>query len=92
MPLPYPVLLADIGGTYARFAVLTSTRARPAPVWKVPTASFRTPLDALQAYLDEPGTPRSRSACLADAGRVAGFGPCARDDGLPWSELMPTWG
>lgn len=47
MPRPYPVLLADIGGTFARYAVFPSTRARAAPVWKVPTASFRTPRDAL---------------------------------------------
>ncbi|MBK3405091.1 glucokinase [Methylorubrum populi] len=77
-----PVLLADIGGTYARFAVPTSTGARPAPIWKVPTASFRTPLDALQPYLDEPRTPRPRSTCLAVAGRVAGG--LTRLTNAPW--------
>ncbi|MGW5837870.1 glucokinase [Methylorubrum extorquens] len=80
MPRPYPVLLADIGGTYARFAVLTSTRARPTPVWKVPTASFLIPLDAVPAYLDEPRTPRPRSACVA--GRVAGG--VTRLTNAPW--------
>ncbi|UYW30314.1 glucokinase [Methylorubrum extorquens] len=48
----------------------------------MPTASFRTPLDALQVYLDEPRTPRPRSTCLAVAGRVAGG--VTRLTNAPW--------
>ena len=41
--LPYPVLLADIGGTYARFAMLPAPGACPGPIRKVPTAGFPGP-------------------------------------------------
>lgn len=58
--LPHPVLLADIGGTYVRFAVLPAPGACPGPIRKVPTAGFPGPIAALQAYLDGPGTPRPR--------------------------------
>jgi len=82
MPLPYPVLLADIGGTYACFAVLSAPAARPAPVWKVPTASFRNPLDAQQAYLDDPGWA-SASANPATSASPASTS-CSRT-GKTWS-------
>ena len=67
--LPYPVLLADIGGTYARFAVLTAPAIQAGPIWKVPTASFAGPVAAIQAYLAQE-VIRPRSAFLAVAGRV----------------------
>lgn len=80
--LPYPVLLADIGGTYARFAMLPAPGACPGPIRKVPTAGFPGPIAALQAYLDGPGTPRPRSAFLAVAGRVDGY--ATRMTNAPW--------
>ncbi|WP_457107395.1 glucokinase [Methylobacterium sp. P5_C11] len=70
MPLPLPALLADIGGTYARFAVLPEPAARPTPIWKVPTADYPGPVAAIRAFLDRPGPVRPRSAWLAVAGRV----------------------
>lgn len=80
--LPYPVLLADIGGTYARFAVLAAQGVCPGPIWKVPTADFPGPIAALKAYLDGPGTLRPRSAFLAVAGRVDGH--VTRLTNAPW--------
>jgi len=68
--LPYPVLLADIGGTYARFAILHAPGVGPSPIRKVPTAGFPGPIAALQTYLGEREAPRPRSAFLAIAGRV----------------------
>ncbi|MBX9930556.1 MAG: hypothetical protein K2Y56_03305 [Methylobacterium sp.] len=53
--LTYPVLLADVVGTYARFAVLVSTGTHPTPIWKVATADFHGPLAAIQAYLNPTG-------------------------------------
>ncbi len=80
--LPYPVLMADIGGTYARFAVMPEPGACPSPIWKVPAAGFPGPIAALQAYLANPGTPRPRSAFLAVAGRVDGN--VTRLTNAPW--------
>lgn len=80
--LPYPVLLADIGGTYARFAVLRAPGACPGPIRKVPTAGFPGPIAAVEACLDGPGTPRPRSAFLAVAGRVDGH--VTRLTNAPW--------
>lgn len=54
--LPYPVLLADIGGTFVRFAILAAPEARPNRVWKVPAVDFPGPVAALlQAYLGGQG-------------------------------------
>ncbi|MER2265315.1 hypothetical protein [Methylobacterium oxalidis] len=51
---PYLVLLAGIGGTNTRFAVLTQPVADPTPVWKVATAGFSGPVGAIQAYFVRP--------------------------------------
>lgn len=184
MPPPYPVLLADIGGTYARFAVLTSTGLgrlrsgrcrRPASApprcpaglsrrTENTTAALHLPrrrrarrrrrhatdqralavrprrdrrrartgsgaagqrsLAGVLGILEEddpadlvrigaavagtgprlvlgPGTGLGAAALIpagdhlliqnTEAGHV-GFGRCERDDGLPWSELMPAGG
>lgn len=76
MPRPYPVLLADIGGTYARFAVLTSTGARPAPIWKVPTTSFRTPSMPCRSI----STNRERHGRAPPASPSPGASPVASRD------------
>ncbi|WP_311274044.1 glucokinase [Methylobacterium sp. WCS2018Hpa-22] len=80
--LPFPVLLADIGGTYARFAILPRPDAHPTPIWKVTTAVFPGPVEAIRSYLDRPGMVMPRAACLAVAGRV-GSG-VTRLTNAPW--------
>ncbi len=80
--LTYPVLLADIGGTYSRFAVLAAPRTSPSPIWKVVTAEFPTPVAAIRTYLDRVDVARPRAAFLAVAGRVDG--PVARLTNAPW--------
>ncbi len=64
MTLPHPVLLADIGGTYARFSILLEPGGRPGPIWKVPTTSFPGPVDAIRSFLNQqdPVLPRSASS------------------------------
>lgn len=71
MTLPHPVLLADIGGTYARFSILPEPGGRPGTIWKGPTSGFPGPVDAIRAFLDRQDAIRPRSAFLAVAGRVA---------------------
>lgn len=80
--LPYPMLLADIGGTYTRFAVLREPATRPGPLWKVPTADFTGPITAIQAFFGRPEVPWPRSAFLAVAGRVDGG--ITRLTNAPW--------
>ena len=70
MTLPHPVLLAAIGGTYARFSVLPEPGGRSGPIWKVPTTGFPGPVDAIRAFVDRQDAVRPRSAFLAVAGRI----------------------
>ncbi|SDA28940.1 glucokinase [Methylobacterium sp. UNC378MF] len=92
--LPFPVLLADIGGTYARLAVLPEAAACPGPIWKVPTGDFPGPAAAIRAFLGRQDGPRPRSAFLAVAGRVDGG--ITRLTNAPWrfglSEIGVTSG
>ena len=80
--LPFPVLLADIGGTYARFAILPRLDADPTPILKVATAGFPGPVEAIRSYLDRPGVVRPCAGFLAVAGRV-GSG-VTRLTNAPW--------
>jgi len=80
--LPCPVLLADIGGTYVRFAVLADPAQAPSPLWKVETADFTGPTAAIRAYGDRRATIRPRSAFLAVAGKVDGA--ITRLTNAPW--------
>lgn len=73
-------LLADIGGTNARFAlahdrdgVITLT---PASVWL--TALHATLDEALHAYLDQQGRPQLDAVAVCAAGPVEGEGASAR--------------
>jgi glucokinase len=67
----WPRLLADIGGTNARFA-LQMAPDRIGSVHVLPCAGHATFTDALQAYLDHVQAPRPRHAALAIANPVQG--------------------
>lgn len=70
--LTFPVLIGDIGGTNARFAILADPAAEPLHLATVQTADFSTIDDAIRkAVLDGPAF-RPRSAMLAVAGPVDG--------------------
>lgn len=73
----YPLLVADIGGTNARFALVDGPDAPVRDVLKFEGADHRTPQDAIAAYLDAlartHGTrPRPRRAALAVATPIQG--------------------
>lgn len=65
-----PVLLADIGGTNARFALLAADGIHPLPT--VPTAAHPTLESALAAALAGYQGPSPRDALLAAAGPIEG--------------------
>ncbi|MBL8395888.1 MAG: glucokinase [Candidatus Accumulibacter sp.] len=62
-------LVADIGGTHARFALLGETGA-PEMVRILPVAGFAGPVEAIQAYLAELDDPSLHAAALAIAAPV----------------------
>ncbi|MBI1620876.1 glucokinase [Aquamicrobium zhengzhouense] len=70
--LPFPVLIGDIGGTNARFAVLTDPKAEPRHVHTVKTADFASIDEAIEAAIIGQDAPKPRSAVLALAGPVEG--------------------
>lgn len=70
-PLEFPILVGDIGGTNARFALVTGRDAETHVLPTVATADYSTIDDAIRAILA--GTSiRPRSALLAVAGPVDG--------------------
>ncbi|MEU8105924.1 glucokinase [Nonomuraea muscovyensis] len=96
--LPYPWLVADIGGTNARFGLVTGPGARPSQVAVLAGAEHRTLPDAVAAYLAEHADGgRPGAACLAVAGPVEGdrytltnlpWAGSARDLGVPNATLL----
>ncbi|MBK8456152.1 MAG: glucokinase [Phyllobacteriaceae bacterium] len=71
-PLPFPVLLGDIGGTNARFSVLEDPDSAAQAFPNARTADFATIDDAIGATLRTSPKARPRSAVLAVAGPVNG--------------------
>ncbi|MHB2169993.1 glucokinase [Alsobacter sp. R-9] len=68
--LPFPVLVADVGGTNSRFAIVEEPGGMPGHVWRTETTAFAT-VDAALAAARRALAPASfRSAMLAIAGRV----------------------
>jgi glucokinase len=70
--LDFPILVGDIGGTNARFAILTGPHAEPREFPVVQTADFATLDDAIQASILDKTSVRPVSAVLAVAGPVEG--------------------
>jgi glucokinase len=69
--LAFPILIGDIGGTNARFAVVADAAAEPLVLPIVRTADFATIDEAIAATVHGAGL-RPRSAVLAIAGPVEG--------------------
>jgi glucokinase len=69
--LDKPSLIGDIGGTNARFAIVSCDV--PGYVFEqvYPCADFPTLVDAIRFYLDQSGVSFPQSICLAVAGPVA---------------------
>jgi glucokinase len=70
--LKFPILIGDIGGTNARFAILVDTYAEPKEFPIVQTADFKTIDEAIQASILDRTSVQPRSAVLAVAGPVDG--------------------
>lgn len=69
---PFPVLIGDIGGTNARFALIADMHAEAHRLPTVHTADFATIDDAIQAAVLDQTSVLPRSAILAVAGPITG--------------------
>jgi len=70
--LKFPILIGDIGGTNARFAILVDAYAEPKEFPIVQTAAFATIDEAIQSAILDRTSLQPRSAVLAVAGPVDG--------------------
>ncbi|WP_182084102.1 glucokinase [Aureimonas sp. ME7] len=70
--LKFPILIGDIGGTNARFAILVDAFADPKTFPIVQTADFPNIDDAIQAAVLDKTSIQPKSAVLAIAGPVDG--------------------
>jgi len=70
--IPFPVLLGDIGGTNARFAILAGNGEPARPLPSTLTAEHASPVEAIGCALAAGGAPSPRSALIAVATRVDG--------------------
>lgn len=70
--LELPILLGDIGGTHARFALASGNNAPITQLRVLPTGQFPDLATAVTAYLDEIGHPGLRRACIAMANPIVG--------------------
>lgn len=68
----FPVLVGDIGGTNARFAILVDSYAEPKEFPVVLTKDFETLEDAIQSAILDHTAIQPRSAVIAIAGPVEG--------------------
>lgn len=70
--LPFPVLIGDIGGTNARFALVDNASAAIVRLPTVKTADFDTIDDAIDATVIRGANARPKSAIIALAGPIVG--------------------
>jgi glucokinase len=70
--IPFPILIGDIGGTNARFSLLTDAYAEPREFPIIQTAKFATIDEAIQASVLDKTSVQPRSAILAIAGPING--------------------
>ena len=71
-PLPFPILIGDIGGTNARFSILVDVYAEPKEFPSVLTAAYKTIDDAIQMSVLDKTSIQPRAAILAVAGPING--------------------
>lgn len=69
-PLPFPILIGDIGGTNARFSILIDAYAEPKQFPNVRTADFETIDEAIQKGVLDKTSVQPRAAILAVAGPI----------------------
>jgi glucokinase len=66
----YPILVADIGGTHARFGLVHGRGEAPVDIRTLPGENYASLLEALAAYLANVGGRAPRRGCIAVAGPV----------------------
>ena len=66
----FPILIGDIGGTNARFAILVDAFAQPKEFPILATADFATIEEAIQVSVLDKTSVQPRSAIFAIAGAV----------------------
>lgn len=71
-PEPTFQLVADIGGTHARFALVEVGTATPVHARTLKTGDFATLVDAVEHYMERIPGPRPLAACMAVACPVGG--------------------
>lgn len=71
-PMPFPVLIGDIGGTNARFALVAGRDAEPELFHPVATADYPDIEGAIQAAVLSQTSRKPRSAVIAAAGPITG--------------------
>nr|WP_316651372.1 glucokinase [uncultured Gellertiella sp.] len=71
-PLPFPILIGDIGGTNARFSILIDVYAEPKEFPIIQTADFATIDEAVQVCVLDKTSVQPRAAILAIAGPIRG--------------------
>jgi glucokinase len=69
---PFPILIGDIGGTNARFSLLSDANAEARPFPIVQTVKFATIDAAIQSVVLDHVSTQPRSAILAVAGPING--------------------
>src|SRR5262249_4384975 len=69
-PLPFPILIGDIGGTNARFSILVDSYAEPRHFPNVRTADFASIDEAIQQGVLDKTSIQPRAAILAIAGPI----------------------
>jgi len=82
-----PVLVADIGGTHARFALVHPGRTKPEEPVVLMTALYPSLEEALQTFLEQVGHQDLAGAAICAAGPVQSSGINAHIDmtNCPWS-------
>jgi glucokinase len=69
---PFPILLADIGGTNARFSLLRAPDRPPTPPFRLKTDGSPSFAEACQKAISAQGFPAPRSLVVDGAGPVIG--------------------
>lgn len=72
MAIAFPILIGDIGGTNARFAILVDAYADPKEFPVISTSDFKTIDEAIQQGVLDKTSLQPRSAVLAVAGPLKG--------------------
>lgn len=80
---PHPLLVADVGGTNARFALVREPHGPPVPLLGVKTAGCPSAADAVAQGIAAAGSERPGSLILCAAGPV--IGRTAKLTNAPWT-------